>query len=384
MVRGPRRAQLGDDAAGRARATRPSCCCRSSTGSSARSRPHLVTVIGQAGVGKSRLLRELDARDRRSPVAARRAARQLPRLRRRARLLGARRDRPRHLRDRRHRRCRSRLAQAAAAGSRTCSPTPRSRSRPSGSRRRSAGRSGSSRAGRRRRAPPSRGPAADARAPLLGGAARWSRPAAGASRCVFAVEDIHWADEGMLDLIEYLARWARGPMLIVCLARDELLDRRPGWGGGRLQRDDDHARPARPRARRSELVAALLRRRGDRDGATWRPQVAARSGGNPLFAEEMVNRIVEEGAGDAEALPGDGALGARGPARLAARGTSAASLQARLGRRPDLLGGLGRRTRRRRGASSARRSSRCGARTWSCRPPAAGSPASASTRSSTC
>ena len=50
---------------------------------------------------------------------------------------------------------------------------------------------------------------------------------------VLAIEDIHWADEGMLDLIEYLARWIRGPALIVCLARDELLDRRPGWGGGR-------------------------------------------------------------------------------------------------------------------------------------------------------
>src|SRR5947207_7472097 len=43
---------------------------------------------------------------------------------------------------------------------------------------------------------------------------------------VLAIEDIHWADEGMLDLIEYLARWVRGPLLVVCLARDELLDRR--------------------------------------------------------------------------------------------------------------------------------------------------------------
>ncbi len=37
-------------------------------------------------------------------------------------------------------------------------------------------------------------------------------------------EDIHWADDGMLDLIEYLAQWVRAPVLIVCLARDELLD----------------------------------------------------------------------------------------------------------------------------------------------------------------
>ena len=72
---------------------------------------------------------------------------------------------------------------------------------------------------------------------------------------VFAVEDIHWADEGMLDLIEYLARWVRGPVLLVCLARDELLDRRPGWGGGRPERDHDRARAARPRPGRASWSA---------------------------------------------------------------------------------------------------------------------------------
>ena len=118
---------------------------------------------------------------------------------------------------------------------------------------------------------------------------------------MFAVEDIHWADEGMLDLIEHLARWARGPVLIICLARDELLDRRPGWGGGRINATTITLDPL-GRDQAQELVAALL---GDAaaGGAELAEQVAARSGGNPLFAEEMVNRIVEEGAGDAEALP---------------------------------------------------------------------------------
>ena len=46
---------------------------------------------------------------------------------------------------------------------------------------------------------------------------------------VLAWEDIHWADEGTLDLIDYLSRWLRAPVLQVCLARDELLGRRPGW-----------------------------------------------------------------------------------------------------------------------------------------------------------
>ena len=126
---------------------------------------------------------------------------------------------------------------------------------------------------------------------------------AGAARqpVVFAVEDIHWADEGMLDLIEHLARWARGPALILCMARDELLDRRPGWGGGRLNATTLTLEPL-AREQSQALVAALLGETAAIHGELAE-QVAARSGGNPLFAEEMVNRIVEEGAADAEALP---------------------------------------------------------------------------------
>jgi len=117
---------------------------------------------------------------------------------------------------------------------------------------------------------------------------------------IFAIEDIHWADEGMLDLIEYLARWVRGPVLIVCLARDELLDRRPGWGGGRLNSTTIPLEPLAP-AQALELVAALLPDSDRR--AELAEQVAARSGGNPLFAEEMVNRLLEDGASESEALP---------------------------------------------------------------------------------
>ena len=48
-------------------------------------------------------------------------------------------------------------------------------------------------------------------------------------------EDIHWAEEPMFDLIEHLADWVRAPLLILCLARPDLLDVRPGWGGGRVR-----------------------------------------------------------------------------------------------------------------------------------------------------
>jgi class 3 adenylate cyclase/type II secretory pathway predicted ATPase ExeA len=122
---------------------------------------------------------------------------------------------------------------------------------------------------------------------------------------VVAIEDIHWADEGMLDLIDYMARWIRGPVLIVCLARDELLERRPGWGGGRRNYTTIALEPLSQDEAR-ELVAALLPS-GNGSVTNGRtdlvPQVAERSAGNPLFVEEMVNRIREEGSKDVQTLP---------------------------------------------------------------------------------
>ena len=74
---------------------------------------------------------------------------------------------------------------------------------------------------------------------------------------VLAIDDIHWADEGMLDLIDHLARWVRAPLLLVCLARDELLERRPGWGGGRRNATTISLEPLTADETR-ELVAALM------------------------------------------------------------------------------------------------------------------------------
>ncbi len=120
---------------------------------------------------------------------------------------------------------------------------------------------------------------------------------------VLAIEDIHWADEGMLDLIEHLARWVTGPVLIVGLARDELLDRRPSWGGGRLNATTIPLEPLDAGAV-TELVASLLRAsEANGEAQAVAANIAERSGGNPLFAEEMVNRVVEEGATDAGELP---------------------------------------------------------------------------------
>jgi class 3 adenylate cyclase/predicted ATPase len=118
---------------------------------------------------------------------------------------------------------------------------------------------------------------------------------------VLAIDDIHWADEGMLDLLDHLTRWVRGPLLLVCLARDELLERRPGWGSGRRNATTIALEPLTADETR-ELVAALMPD-ANGGGTDVVPQVAQRSGGNPLFAEEMVNRLIEEETAEADALP---------------------------------------------------------------------------------
>jgi predicted ATPase len=50
---------------------------------------------------------------------------------------------------------------------------------------------------------------------------------------VLVFEDLHWADDALLDFVDHLVDWASGvPILVVCTTRPELLDRRRGWGGG--------------------------------------------------------------------------------------------------------------------------------------------------------
>ncbi|HEY1357224.1 MAG TPA: adenylate/guanylate cyclase domain-containing protein [Thermoleophilaceae bacterium] len=116
---------------------------------------------------------------------------------------------------------------------------------------------------------------------------------------VLAFEDIHWADEGMLDVIEHLAQWVRAPLMLLCLTRDELLERRSSWGGGRRNATQLFLEPLTVEDTR-ELVTALLPDGGEAEVA---PVLAERSGGNPLFAEEMVRRIIEEGPSHTVDLP---------------------------------------------------------------------------------
>ncbi len=138
---------------------------------------------------------------------------------------------------------------------------------------------------------------------------------------VLVWEDIHWADEGMLDLIEHLVQWVRAPVLQICLAREELLERRVGWGGVRRDSTTIFLEPLGESETR-ELISSLMRAAGPSDGVV--AAVAARAEGNPLFAEEMVRRLSEEEGASAAELP------ATVQALLAARLDSLEPFQRRL------------------------------------------------------
>jgi class 3 adenylate cyclase/tetratricopeptide (TPR) repeat protein len=117
---------------------------------------------------------------------------------------------------------------------------------------------------------------------------------------ILAWEDIHWADEGMLDLIEHLGQWVRAPVLQICLAREELLNRRSDWGGVRRDATTLFLDPLGESETR-ELVSALMAAHEPQEGVV--AAVAQRAEGNPLFAEEMVRRLSEEDASSAIELP---------------------------------------------------------------------------------
>ncbi|HLM51485.1 MAG TPA: adenylate/guanylate cyclase domain-containing protein [Solirubrobacteraceae bacterium] len=283
-------------------------------------RPHLVTLLGSAGVGKSRLLRELEARlAARDPRPAVRHGRCLPYgssvvfwalgevVRADCGIVEG--DEPGAV----WRKLLGRVSELAdAAGARV----------PADSAPRSAAliaRLLGIEVPEALAAPESLDPqrVRDASFSVV----RWVVETMAAERpLLLAFEDIHWADDGMLDLIEHLAQWVDGPLLLVCLARDELLERRGSWGGGRGSATSVFLEPLTD-AETHDLVGGLLP--PGTDVPDLLPVVAERAGGNPFFAEEMVRRLLEEGASDATALPD--------------------TVQALLAARLDALGGFERR-----------------------------------------
>jgi class 3 adenylate cyclase/tetratricopeptide (TPR) repeat protein len=113
---------------------------------------------------------------------------------------------------------------------------------------------------------------------------------------ILVFEDLHWADDGLLDFVDHLADWATTvPLLIVGTARPELLDRRPGWGGGKR-----NAFTLSIGALSDEETALLLQRLLDRAvlDADAQQAVLKRAEGNPLYAEEYARMLSEHDGGD--------------------------------------------------------------------------------------
>src|SRR5918999_354554 len=114
---------------------------------------------------------------------------------------------------------------------------------------------------------------------------------------VLVFEDIHWAEEPMLQLIEHMTTWVKdAPLMILCLARAELLDIAPDWGGGRVRATAIELEPLLPEES-EELVEGLLAAAAGRDlEDTVRQALLDKTEGNPLFVEETVRMLIEEGA----------------------------------------------------------------------------------------
>ena len=109
---------------------------------------------------------------------------------------------------------------------------------------------------------------------------------ASAAPTVVLIEDIQWADAAVLDLLEDVASHTAGPLFVLCTSRPELTARRPTWGGGRRSFTGIAVEPLDEQE--SGRLAALLL--GEDAGEGERAAVVARAEGNPFFLEEIVRR----------------------------------------------------------------------------------------------
>jgi class 3 adenylate cyclase/tetratricopeptide (TPR) repeat protein len=118
---------------------------------------------------------------------------------------------------------------------------------------------------------------------------------------VLVFEDLHWADDDLIDFVDHLVDWGSGvPLLVVCTARPELLERRAGWGGGKTNAltlsisplsEDETARLLGELLERAVLPAEV------------QESLLARAGGNPLYAEQFARLLAETGSHEDLPLP---------------------------------------------------------------------------------
>jgi class 3 adenylate cyclase len=108
---------------------------------------------------------------------------------------------------------------------------------------------------------------------------------------ILVFEDLQWADSGLLDFIEHILEWTRNkPILLITLARPEIFDRRPNWGVGHRSLIGLHLEPLP-----DEAMAALLHGLVPGMGAADVQKIVGRAEGVPLYAVEMVRSLLDGG-----------------------------------------------------------------------------------------
>jgi class 3 adenylate cyclase/tetratricopeptide (TPR) repeat protein len=110
---------------------------------------------------------------------------------------------------------------------------------------------------------------------------------------VVEFDDIHWGEPTFLDLLEYLAGWSTGfPILLLCMARPDLLDLRPAWGVGKPNVTSIRLDPLTAEESNSVMENLLA---GAELGPEVRVRITEAAEGNPLFVEEILRMLVDEG-----------------------------------------------------------------------------------------
>jgi class 3 adenylate cyclase/tetratricopeptide (TPR) repeat protein len=111
---------------------------------------------------------------------------------------------------------------------------------------------------------------------------------------VVVLDDVHWGEQTFFDLVEQVADLSRGaPLLLLCLARPELLERRPAWGGGKLNATTVLLEPLNS-DEADELIDGLLPDRALADAAL-RARALDAAAGNPLFLQEIAAVVASSG-----------------------------------------------------------------------------------------
>ena len=122
----------------------------------------------------------------------------------------------------------------------------------------------------------------------------WPRFASAQSRtpAVWVVEDLHWAGGPLLEMLERVIARSTGPLLVIATARPDLVEAHPGFGGGSENFSTVSLRPL-SRRHSEELLRAILVVADF--PAELADEILSRAEGNPFFLEEIVRRLIEEG-----------------------------------------------------------------------------------------